>query len=241
MKRVILGALLALLCGSALAAESTIQITVPGSGTSMLGALATTGANAGAFSTRMNLGDATNPDIGAQVDVNGLHVVIGSTLPAFAATPTFTLGAGSALAGKFGIDQTTPGTTNGVVINSTLPAFAATPTVKIDQTTPGVTNGVSIANAATTSTFATVTVATGGSYTDALTANSARRGCIIQNPVAATEPIKLFIGTTGSSHTVALDISIGGSYSCGFTGGITTENLDVSAATTGHTVTVVSW
>ncbi len=40
---------------------------------------------------------------------------------------TWTLGAGSAIVGKFDIDQTTPGTTNGVVVNSSaLPAGAAT-------------------------------------------------------------------------------------------------------------------
>lgn len=37
---------------------------------------------------------------------------------------TVTLGAGSALAGKVGIDQTTPGTTNGVQVNAALPAGA---------------------------------------------------------------------------------------------------------------------
>lgn len=35
---------------------------------------------------------------------------------------TATLASGSALAGKFGIDQTTPGTTNGVQLNAALPA-----------------------------------------------------------------------------------------------------------------------
>jgi hypothetical protein len=79
MKRLFLTALLALVCGSAIAAESTIQITV-GSGTSMLGAAATTGANSGAFSSRVNIGDSTNPDVGAVVDANGLHVV-GSMAP----------------------------------------------------------------------------------------------------------------------------------------------------------------
>lgn len=40
-----------------------------------------------------------------------------------------TLVAGTALIGKVGIDQTTPGTTNLVQIGGTLPAFLATPTV----------------------------------------------------------------------------------------------------------------
>jgi hypothetical protein len=114
-KKILLTALLSLVCGTALAAEGTISITV-GSGTTVLGAAAATGPNVGAFSSRINIGDATDPHIGAQVDANGLHVVIGSTLPAFASNPTVILGAGSALAGKVGIDQTTPGTTNAVQV-----------------------------------------------------------------------------------------------------------------------------
>lgn len=62
------------------------------------------------------------------------------------------LGAGSAIVGKFGIDQTTPGTTNGVVVNS-LPATPAGTNLigkfGIDQTTPGTTNGVVLTQTAT--------------------------------------------------------------------------------------------
>lgn len=54
-----------------------------------------------------------------------------------------TLGAGSAIIGKVGIDQTTPGTTNGVQVNAALPAGTALiGKVGIDQTTPGTTNAV---------------------------------------------------------------------------------------------------
>lgn len=56
---------------------------------------------------------------------------------------TVTLGAGTAIAGKFGIDQTTPGTTNGVQVNAALPAGTnVIGKVSIDQTTPGTTNAV---------------------------------------------------------------------------------------------------
>jgi hypothetical protein len=55
-----------------------------------------------------------------------------------------TLGAGTALAGKFGIDQTTPGTTNGVVVNSITAGTAVIGGVNINQTTNGTTNGVAI-------------------------------------------------------------------------------------------------
>lgn len=56
-----------------------------------------------------------------------------------------TLGAGSNLVGKVGIDQTTPGTTNGVQINAAIPSGTnLMGKVGIDQTTPGTTNGVQI-------------------------------------------------------------------------------------------------
>lgn len=54
--------------------------------------------------------------------------------------------AGSAIIGKVGIDQTTPGTTNGVQVNAALPAGSAViGKVSIDQTTPGTTNLVALA------------------------------------------------------------------------------------------------
>ena len=53
------------------------------------------------------------------------------------------LQAGSNLIGKVGIDQTTPGTTNGVQVNAALPAGTnLIGNVGIDQTTPGTTNAV---------------------------------------------------------------------------------------------------
>ena len=51
--------------------------------------------------------------------------------------------AGSSVIGKVGIDQTTPGTTNGVQVVAAVPAGAnIIGKVGIDQTTPGTTNGV---------------------------------------------------------------------------------------------------
>jgi hypothetical protein len=74
------------------------------------------------------------------------------------------LAVGSAIVGKVGIDQTTPGTTNKVsigtdgtvAINAALPAGTALiGKTGIDQTTPGTTNAVSLAQVGST------TVATG--------------------------------------------------------------------------------
>ena len=66
------------------------------------------------------------------------------------------LNAGSNLVGKVGIDQTTPGTTNGVQVNAALPAGSnLIGKVGLDQTTPGTTNAISLAQVGST------TVATG--------------------------------------------------------------------------------
>jgi len=70
---------------------------------------------------------------------------------------------GTQIVGKVGIDQTTPGTTNGVQVNAALPTGANTigavnlnagsnivGNFRIDQTTPGTTNGVQVNNTVTT-------------------------------------------------------------------------------------------
>jgi len=55
------------------------------------------------------------------------------------------LKAGTAIIGKTGIDQSTPGTTNGVQVNAALPAGTnIIGKTGIDQSTPGTTNGVQV-------------------------------------------------------------------------------------------------
>ncbi len=68
-----------------------------------------------------------------QVDASkNLKTVVNAALPA-----------GTNILGKVGIDQTTPGTTNGVQINAALPAGTnVIGLVRPDQTTPGTTNGI---------------------------------------------------------------------------------------------------
>lgn len=57
---------------------------------------------------------------GLKVDLGADNDVVVTNAGTFAVQST--LQAGSAIAGKFGIDQTTPGTTNGVQVNAALPA-----------------------------------------------------------------------------------------------------------------------
>ncbi len=65
---------------------------------------------------------------------SGLNVVVNAAIPA-----------GTAIIGKVGIDQTTPGTTNGVQVNAALPVGAnIIGKFGIDQTTPGTTNAVAL-------------------------------------------------------------------------------------------------
>jgi len=125
----------------------------------------------------IRIGDGTNPNQKAKVDTSGnLYVVVSNTA---AVSGTVSIGtslpSGSNLIGKFGIDQTSPGTTNGVQVTgpgtaqgnplyvSTVAASGGPGTTVanplyeqlvagsaiagkfgIDQTTPGVTNGVQV-------------------------------------------------------------------------------------------------
>jgi hypothetical protein len=79
---------------------------------------------------------------GLKIDGSGTAVPVSGTV----AVSSAVLGAGTAIIGKVGIDQTTPGTTNGVQVNAALPAGAnIVGKVGIDQTTPGTTNLVALA------------------------------------------------------------------------------------------------
>jgi hypothetical protein len=101
-----------------------------------------------------------NINTGQSVALNAGTAVVGK-LGIDQTTPGVTNGvqivtslpSGNAVVGKLGIDQTTPGTTNGVQVVSALPAGAAVVgKFGIDQTTPGTTNGVQIITSLPTGT-----------------------------------------------------------------------------------------
>lgn len=83
-----------------------------------------------------------------QATVKAASTLAAATDPALVVTlsPNLpSLPAGTNLLGKVGIDQTTPGTTNGVQVNAALPAGTnLIGKMGIDQTTPGTTNGVQV-------------------------------------------------------------------------------------------------
>jgi hypothetical protein len=91
----------------------------------------------------------------------------GNLQPAGSTTPLPIQGqAGTAIMGKVGIDQTTPGTTNGVQVNAAIPAGSnIIGKVTIDQTTPGTTNAISaVGNAASLAADSGNPVKTGAVY-----------------------------------------------------------------------------
>lgn len=112
--------------------------------TKVAGAAVNTGSGTAAGSIRVEL--PTNGT--GVVGLNAGSAIIGN-IRIDQTTPGTTNGvqltAGSAVVGNVRIDQTTPGTTNGVQVNAALPAGSAIiGNVRVDQTTPGTTNGVQV-------------------------------------------------------------------------------------------------
>jgi hypothetical protein len=127
--------------------------------------------------------------------------------------------AGSNLIGKVGIDQTTPGTTNGVQVNAALPAG---------------TNKIGVVQQSGTLTDRSGTVATGGTSQALAASNASRKYLFIENPPSATE--NLFINFTSNASTSAagsLSLTPGGVFimESEF---VSTEAVTVTAATTSH-------
>jgi hypothetical protein len=131
MKRALSFALWLLLSAPALAGSGTVAVT-PGTGATYA---TTTDASSYNYS-RQTIWDYSAAAYGASVnsshelfttdatthtDLGTINTTLGSPFQAGGA-----LGAGSAIIGKVGIDQTTPGTTNGVVINNSSLAVTGT-------------------------------------------------------------------------------------------------------------------
>jgi hypothetical protein len=158
-------------------------IPISGSITATNASVAPTGGAVPADITYMGMNVSGNAT-GLTGTSNGLNTVINAAIPA-----------GSAIIGKVGIDQTTPGNTNGVQVNAALPAGSAIiGKVGIDQTTPGTTNGVQV-NAALPAggnTIGAVTQASGPwTITGSGTAGTAASGVVTVQGIASMTPIKV--------------------------------------------------
>jgi len=115
--------------------------------------------------------------------------------------------AGSNIIGRVGIDQTTPGTTNGVQVNAALPAGTnLVGKFGIDQTTPGTTNLVAMSsNAADFASTASLSSAVSAAASaQLLAANAARKGLILVNTDANDCYVKY--GTTSSATSFTAKI-----------------------------------
>lgn len=158
------------------------------------------------------------------------------------------LNAGSNIIGKVGIDQTTPGTTN-------LVALAANQSVNLAQVggTNTVTGGVAgtqgIGGAPNiTPADCSVTVTTGGTAQNAITAGAVLRGITIMDiDTGKTEGIWIsFTATAAPNTTQSFYIppysatSGAGSYTTPLGFGFNTS-LSVYAATTGHKISCTKW
>lgn len=129
------------------------------SGTGLTTSSQAGGSGGGGGNVNLNQVGGVAVALGQTTMSASLPVVIASNQSAVPVSGTFwqatqpvsftmpALVAGAAIIGKVGIDQTTPGTTNGVQLNAAIPAGVnIIGKVSIDQTTNGVTNAVDILN-----------------------------------------------------------------------------------------------
>lgn len=102
------------------------------------------------------------------------------------------------------------------------------------------TVAASVAVNPVTSTNASTTVTAGGTFQSVIASNSARNGCLVQNPVAATETLFVFFGANASATTAkSVSLSPGSAVSCAVGGiAVATDNVSVTATTTGHAFVV---
>jgi hypothetical protein len=170
-----------------------------------------------------------NINAGQAVGLNAGAAVVGKfgidqTTPG--TTNAVAITAGSAVIGKVAIDQTTPGTTNAVALTGSLPAGSAViGKVAIDQTTPGTTNAVAL----------TGSLPAGSAVIGALTANqSVNVAQLAGNAVA----VGAGAANTGTQRVViatdqgALPVSQGLSFTTGDSGHLTSASLAAGATIT---------
>lgn len=143
----------------------------------------------------------------------------GAGIPRVTVSSDSTVGlvAGSAIIGNVRIDQTTPGTTNGVQVTAALPAGSnIIGNFRVDQTTPGTTNGVVVNSiGSTTAVFqAEASVAFGAitaSYVTLFTPSAATKILQLRNNMNASVSVSFDAGSTtnyvlDAGDAVSLDL-----------------------------------
>lgn len=157
------------------------------------GADVTQGAIADAASTAGGTGTLSAKLRLMTTQLGTINTTLGSPFQAGGA-----LGAGSAIIGNVRIDQTTPGTTNGVQVNAALPA--------------GTNNIGTVDQTGKTTTMAT-SAPTAATFAALLASSASRKACLIQN--TGTTLGYVYFGATGSATTGnAFQLVAGQSISC---------------------------
>ena len=78
------------------------------------------------------------------------------------------------------------------------------------------------------------TVASGGAFQQVIPAGN-KYDCVIQNPSAATETLFVYFGPIGSATTGgSINLAAGAAVSCSSNGAIRSDQVSVTATTTGH-------
>lgn len=209
----------------AMAASSPVviasdQSTVPVSGTIAVTGVATAANQATQITAEQAIQvsvaslDTKQPTVGQKAMTASSPVVIASDQASIPVAAT--LAAGSAIVGNVRIDQTTPGTTNGVQVNAALPAGAnvigavtqsGTWTVQPGNTA-NTTAWLVTQTGASTSTLANV--ASSASNVTLIASNASRKGAYIFNDSTAILYIKF--GATASVTSYTVQVAAGGYY-----------------------------
>lgn len=126
-----------------------------------------------------------------------------------------------------------------VPITSTATGVAVTSCQDVSATNPLPTSVGGASGTASPSTNRSGTVTTGGSFQSVLAASTTRKGCLIENPTTATEPLLVYIGTSGASQATGTSYTLppGGTFSCASGNLVISDAISVSATTTGHAFT----
>lgn len=109
------------------------------------------------------------------------------------------------------------------------------PNQPVSLLNPDGTQGT-LGSLALTTTNASGTITSGGTFQSILASSATRKGCLIQNPTTATEPLYVFFGANGSATTAnSISLGPGASVSCAVGGlGVATDNVSATATTTSH-------
>ena len=173
--------------GAALAANS-LPVTLASDQTLPLPAGASTAALQAAANASLTTIAAGTPALGQTLAAGSVPVVLTAAQVTALSAPV--LAAGTAVVGKLGIDQTTPGTSNGVQVNAALPTGANV----IGAVTANAGTNLNTSALALDASVNGIIVAQGST-------TSGQKGTLIQGAVSASAPAL----TTGQSNPLSLD------------------------------------